>query len=207
MPDVTVSMGRSPDNPTATVSPMTDHEAPASVGRPPKIIRAACIVLLITGFGSVMLTASGVMDPAGARCSLSRSWIDQANTDKKPWNDVDTGQRKAKDLACPDAIRLAEQIRLHEKGTGTASVPGDAAVRIQAALTVIVGLGQGISGSIVLRRLSRQARVAAIAFSFPGIILGPLGPVALGIFAFVAYALAFSPASKELWPKEPRARG
>jgi hypothetical protein len=184
---------------------VSDHETSPAVGtRPPGIIRAACIVLLISGFGSVMLTAPGVIDPAGARCTLARGWLDQANTDKKTWNNVDTGGRKAKDLTCPEAVRLAGQIRLHEKSTGTTTIPGDGAVRLQAILAVVVGLGQALSGSIVLRRLSRKARTAAIAFSIPGIVLGPLGPVSLGVFVFVAYALAVSRASKALWPKTPR---
>jgi hypothetical protein len=179
--------------------------APGSVGRPPGIIRAACIVLLIAGFGSVMLTAPGIMDPAGARCTLAKRWLDDANTDKKAWNNVDLGGRKTKDLTCAEAIGLTGQIRLHEKGTGTAKIPGDGAVRLQATLTVIVGLGQALSGSFVLRRLSRKARTAAIAFCVPGIVLGPLGPVSLGVFVFVAYAFAVTPASKELWPRAPRA--
>jgi hypothetical protein len=183
---------------------MTDHEAAGSVGRPPTIIRAACIVLLISGFAAVMFTAPVVLDPAGARCTLARRWLDQANADKKAWNNVDTGRQKAKDLACPDAIRLAGQIRLHEKGTGTASVPDVTAVRIQALFSVVMGLGQAISGSIVLRRLSRSARVAAITFSAPGIFLGPFGPISMGLFVFVAYALALSPASKDIWPRAPR---
>jgi hypothetical protein len=189
---------------------VSDHEgstdpAAGSVGRPPGIIRAACIVLLIAGFGSVMLTAPGIMDPAGARCTLAKRWLDDANTDKKTWNNVDLGGRKTKDLTCAEAIGLTGQIRLHEKGTGTAKIPSDGAVRLQATLTVIVGLGQALSGSIVLRRLSRKARTAAIAFSVPGIVLGPLGPVSLGVFVFVAYAFAVTPASKALWPRAPRA--
>lgn len=184
---------------------MTDQDAAPIVTRPPGIIRAACIVLLIAGFGSVMLTAPGIMDPAGARCTLARRWIDDANTDKKAWNNVDTKGRKTKALTCPEAIGLAGQIRLHEKTDGTARIPGDGAVRLQALLTVVVGLGQAVSGSIVLRRLSRKARTAAIAFSIPGIVLGPLGPVSLGVFVFVAYAFAVSPAGKALWPRVPRA--
>jgi hypothetical protein len=184
---------------------VSDDQTSSAVGtRPPGIIRAACIVLLISGFGSVMLTVPGVIDPAGARCTLARRWLDDANTDKKAWNNVDTGGRKTKDLTCPEAVRLAGQIRLHEKTAGTATIPGDGAVRVQATLSVIVGLGQAISGSSVLRRLSRKARTAAIAFSVPGIVLGPLGPVSLGVFVFVAYALAVSPASKAIWPRTRR---
>src|SRR5437660_1990783 len=135
-----------------------------SVGRPPTIIRITCLLLVVVGFLSVMFTAPAVFDAAGGRCQLARVWLDDANTDKKPWNNVDTGGRKAKDLPCSDAIRLAGQIRLKEKGTRTASVPGETALRIQSALTVVMGLGQAISATLVLRRLSRPARTAAIAF-------------------------------------------
>jgi hypothetical protein len=201
---VTVSTASVPIEWPSTVSPMTDHEAPAGVGRPPTIIRVACILLVVVGFGSVMLTAPAVVDAAGARCHLARTWLDDANTDNKAWNNVDTGGRKAKDLACPDAIRLAHQIRLKEKGTSTASVPGETAMRIQAALAVVMGLGQAISGALVLRRLSRPARTTAIAFSAFGIVLRILGILSVGLFALVVYAFAFSPASRELWPREPR---
>jgi len=174
-----------------------------SVGRPPPIIRTACIVLVVVGFGTVMLSAPAVADAAGARCHLSRTWIDDANTDNKTWNNVDTGGRKGKDLPCADAIRLAGQIRLKEKGTSTATVPGEVALRIQASLASLMGLGQGISGVLVLRRLSRRARSAAIAFSAFGIVLRVLGIISLVAFVFVVYAFAFSPAGKELWGKEP----
>jgi hypothetical protein len=174
------------------------------VGRPPAIIRIACLLLVVVGFLSVMFTAPAVLDAAGGRCQLARVWLDDANTDKKPWNNVDTGGRKGKDIPCPDAIRLAGQIRLKEKGTRTASVPGETALRIQSALTVVMGLGQAISGTMVLRRLSRPARTAAIAFSALGIVLRILGVLSVGLFALVVYAFLFSPAGREIWPREPR---
>ncbi|HVW32103.1 MAG TPA: hypothetical protein VHL53_06155 [Acidimicrobiia bacterium] len=180
---------------------MTDHDVPAAAGGTPGLIRAACIVLLVVGFGSVMFTVAGVADPAGARCSVARRWVDDANTDKKPWNNVDTGGRKAKELTCDDAIRLAGTIKTKEKGTKTLSIPGESAVRIQALLSVLFSLGQGISGAIVLRTLSRQARVAAIAFSLPMAFLGPLGPISLAVFVFVVYALAMSAPAKAIWPR------
>jgi hypothetical protein len=181
----------------------TDAEA-GNVGRPPTIIRAACILLLVTGFGSVMFSLPAVVDTASARCHLARTWLDDANTDKKTWNDVDTGGQKAKDLACADAIRLAGQIRLKEKGTTTASVPGETALRIQAVLSVVMSLGQAISGSLVLRSLSRPARSAAIAFSAVGILLRILGVLSVGVFVLVVYAFLFSPVSKQIWPREAR---
>jgi hypothetical protein len=189
--------------PPTTFSAMTDHEISPDVVRPPRVIRITCIVLLVVGFGAVMQSVPVVIDSAGARCRLSRTWLDDANTDQKAWNNVDTGGRKGKDLSCADAIRLADRIPLKEKGTSTASVPGEAALRIQVAIAILMGLGQAISGSMVLRRLSRPARTAAIAFSAIGIVLRVLGPISLGVFALVVYAFVFSPASKEIWPKGP----
>jgi len=148
-----------------------------------------------------MFSAPVVFDPANARCHLARTWLDDANTDKKEWNNVDTGGQKAKDLACPDAIRLAREIKLKEKGTKTASVPGDSALKIQNAIAVLMGLGQAGAGILLIRSLSRAARNAAIAFSAFGIILQILGIFSLLVFAFVVYAFTFSPASRELWPK------
>jgi hypothetical protein len=155
------------------------------------------------GLGSVMLSAPAVVDPGKTRCQLARTWLNDANTDSKAWNNVDTGGQKAKDLVCADAIRLAGQVRLHEKGTRTASVPSEGAMRIQAGLTVLLMLGEAASGWLVLRQLSRPARTAAIGFSAFGIVLRVLGILSLGIFVFVLYAFAFSPASREIWPKEP----
>jgi hypothetical protein len=145
-----------------------------------------------------------VVDPAGSRCHLSRTWLDDANTDKKDWNNVDTGGKKADDLSCPDAIRLADEIRLKEKGTSTASVPGKTALQIQAVVAVFMSLGQAISGALILRSMSRAARTAAVAFSAFGIVLRILGIFSLGLFVLVVYALMFSPVSREIWPKEPR---
>ena len=159
-------------------------------------------MLLVVGFGTVALSGPAVFDSAGARCHLARAWVDDANTDKKPWNNVDTGGKKAKDLPCPDAIRLVGQIKLKEKGTTTASVPSDTAVRVQAVLAVLMGLGQGISGSMVLRRQSRAARNASIGFSAFGIVLRVLGIVSLAVFGFVAYAFIMSPAAKQIWGRE-----
>jgi hypothetical protein len=170
----------------------------------PPVIRGACILLLIVGLVSVMFSFPVVLDPANARCHLARTWLDDANTDEKEWNNVDTGGQKAKDLACPDAIRLAEQIRLKEKGTKTATVPSDSALKIQNAVAVVVGIGQAASAALVLRSLSRAPRNAAIAFSAFGIVLQVLGILSLLVFAFVVYAFTFSPASREIWPKEPR---
>ena len=179
-----------------------------AVGRPPAVIRGACLLLLVVGLASVMFSLPVVADPSSARCHLSRTWIDQANTDKKDWNNVDVGGRKPKDLPCDEALRLADGIRLKEKDESkTATVPSDSALRIQNVAAMMMGAGQAVAGFFVLRRLSRQARNLALGFSGAGIILQVLGIISLAVFAFVVYALAFSPASRAIWPKVPRASG
>jgi hypothetical protein len=176
----------------------------ADTSETPTIIRGACILLMITGFVSVMFSLPVMLNAGTARCRLSRTFIDQANKDKKDWNNVDTGGQKAKDLACPDVIRLADQIKLQEKGTKTASVPSESTLKLQNAVAVLMGLGQGAAGVLLLRSMGRGARNAALAFSAFGIVLQILGIFSLLVFAFVVYAFLFSAASRELWPKEPR---
>jgi len=179
---------------------MTDPD-PGTVGTPPTVIRVACIVLLVVGLGSVLISLPALADPAGARCHLARARIDAANTDTKAWNNVDTGGRKAKDLPCADAVRLAGQVRLSEKGTRHASVPSETAVRVQWTLAILIGLGQAISGWLVARRLSRPARNAAVAFSAFGLVLPVLGVISFGVAIFVLYALVVSRDAKQLWAR------
>jgi len=157
---------------------------------------------MIVGLVSVMFSLPVVLGPAKARCQLGRTWLDNANTDKKDWNNVDTGGTNAKDLPCPDAIRLAEQIPLNEKGTKKVTVPGESALRLQNALAAAMGVGQAVSGFFVVRTLSRPARMAALGLSVAGTVLQVLGILSLGVFVFVVYAFAFSAASREIWPRE-----
>jgi hypothetical protein len=181
---------------------MTDDEAPQTVGRPPLVIRIACILLMVLGFGSVAISATPAADPSGSRCRLSRERLDRANTDSKPWNNVDTGGKKAKDLSCPDVIRLVGQIKLSEKGTKTDSAPSETAVRVQGILGVLLGLGQGISGSLVARRMSRPTRNTAVAFSAFGLVFPILGPISFALSFFAIYALVFSAPAKQLWGRD-----
>ena len=181
---------------------MTDHEAPETVGRPPTIIRAACILLMVLGFGSVAISLSPATDPATARCRLSRDRIDRTNTDKKTWNDVDTGGRKARDLPCADAVKLVSQIRLSEKGTRHDSAPTETAVRVQGLLGIVLGLGQGIAAAVVTRRMTRAARNAAVAFSAFGLVFPVLGFISFSISSFVVFALVFSSPAKQRWGRE-----
>lgn len=177
----------------------------ATTGRPPPVIRGACLLLLISGLASVIFTVPVVLDPSAAQCHLARTWIDQANDDKKDWNNVDTAGRKPDDVPCEEAIPLADGIRTKEKDPSkTATIPSESALRIQNVVAVLIGVGQAVSGFLVLRTLSRQARNMALGFSGAAIILQVLGIISLGVFAFVVYAFSFSPAGREVWPKLPR---
>ncbi|MGH9010573.1 MAG: hypothetical protein ACRDYF_12115, partial [Acidimicrobiia bacterium] len=170
----------------------------------PTVIRGACILLMIVGLVSVLFSLPVALGPAKAQCQLSRTWLDDANTDKKDWNNVDTGGQNAKDLPCPDAIRLAEQVPLNEKGTKKVTVPSESALQIQNAVAVAMGVGQAASGFYVVRTMSRRSRIAAIGFSVAGTVIQILGILSLGVFVFVVYAFVFSPASREIWPREVR---
>jgi hypothetical protein len=159
---------------------------------------------MIVGAVSVMFSVPIVLSPDKAQCTLGRTWLDDANTDKKDWNNVDTGGQKAKDVPCPDAVRLAEQVPTNEKGTKRIRVPSESALQIQNLLAVGLGAGQAASGFYVIRTLSRRARMAAIILSVAGTVIQVLGILSLGVFVFVVYAFAFSPASREIWPREVR---
>jgi hypothetical protein len=204
MDDVTVSIETVPaPGRASTVSPMTDPESPGAVGPPPTVIRVACILLVVVGFASVMFSLPAVADASGARCRLARARIDSANADSKPWNNVDTGGKKAKDLPCADALRLAGRIRQNEKGTSFISMPSESAVRLQSTLALLIGIGQAVSGVLVLRGLNRPARNAAIGFTAFGLVLPILGFISFGVGIFVLYALVISPQAKDVWGKRP----
>ena len=188
---------------------MTDDVTPGSVdgtvSRPPPVIRGACLLLMVTGMASLLFSVPVVMDPSAAQCHLTRTWIDDANTDKKDWNNVDLGGRKPKDVPCDEALLLADGLRVKEKDPSkTATVPSDTALRIQNVMAALLGLGQGLSGFALLRTLGARPRMLSLGFSGAGIVLQVLGIISLGVFAFVVYALAFSPASREIWPRVPR---
>jgi hypothetical protein len=168
-------------------------------------------VLVIIGLGAALFSLQVVVDPAGARCGLSRAWLDAVNEDKKEWNNVDTGGKKGKELACADALGLADEIRLEEKDPSkTATLPSESVLRIQYLISLIIGAAQVWSGIAVLRTRSRLARNIALGSSAAGLLLPAgfivqfLGIFSALIFVFLGYALAFSPASREIWPKEVR---
>jgi hypothetical protein len=159
---------------------------------------------MIVGAVTVMFSLPAMLDGANARCHLARARVNQANTDRRDWNDVDTGGKKAKDLSCADAARLYEQIRVKENGDRTLRLPSESTIENQNLVAVVMGVGQAVSGFLVLRSASRTARYAAIAFSALGLFLAVLDVLSIAVFGFVLYAFAFTPASRELWPKEPR---
>jgi hypothetical protein len=159
---------------------------------------------MIVGVASVFFSLPVVFDPAKYQCQLSRVRIDDANTDKKDWNDVDTAGQKAGDLPCADAVRLAREIRVNEKGKKF-PLPGETALQAQNGVAVALGLGQAISGFSVIRTLNRRARIVAVVLSLiAGFFFPVLSLLSVGVLVFVTYAFAFSPASRQVWPREVR---
>jgi hypothetical protein len=159
---------------------------------------------MIVGVASVFFSLPVVFDPAKYQCQLGRVRIDDANTDKKDWNNVDTGGQKADDLPCADAVRLAREIPVNEKGKKF-PLPGETALQAQNGVAVALGLGQAISGFSVIRTLNRRARIVAVVLSLiAGFFFPVLSLLSVGVLVFVTYAFAFSPASREVWPREVR---
>jgi hypothetical protein len=159
---------------------------------------------MIVGLATVFFSLPVVFDPAKYRCQLSRVRIDDVNTDKKDWNNVDTGGQKAEDLPCADAVQLAPEIPLNQKGKKF-PLPSEAALQAQNGVAVALGIGQAISGFSVIRTLNRRARIVAIILSsIAGFFFPVLSLLSIGVLVFVAYAFGFSPASREVWPREVR---
>ena len=159
---------------------------------------------MIVGAATVFFSLPVVLDPAKYRCQLSRVRIDDVNTDKKDWNNVDTAGQTPGDLPCADAVRLAPEIPLDQKGKKF-PLPSESALQAQNAVAVALGIGQAISGFSVIRTLNRRARIVAIVLSsIAGFFFPVLSLLSIGVLVFVAYAFGFSPASREVWPREVR---
>jgi len=159
---------------------------------------------MIVGLATVFFSLPVVFDPAKYRCQLSRVRIDDVNTDKKDWNNVDTGGQKAEDLPCADAVQLAPEIPLNQKGKKF-PLPSEAALQAQNGVAVALGIGQAISGFSVIRTLNRRARIVAVVLSLiAGFFFPVLSLLSVGVLVFVTYAFAFSPASRDVWPREVR---
>jgi hypothetical protein len=167
-------------------------------------------LLIIVGVATAFFSAPVVLDPAKYRCQLSRARIDDVNTDKKDWNNVDTGvdaegqPQKAGDLPCDEAVRLAPEIPVDQKGKKF-PLPGESALAAQNGVAALLGIGQAASGFSVIRTLNRRARIVAIVLSLiAGFFFPVLSLLSVGVLVFVAYAFGFSPASREVWPRESR---
>ena len=165
---------------------------------------------MIVGVATVFFSLPVVFDPAKYQCRLSRIRIDDANTDKKDWNNVDTGvdaegrPQKPGNVPCADAVRLAPEIPVNEKGTKF-PLPSEGALAAQNGVAAALGLGQAIAGFSVIRTLSRRARIIAIVLSLiAGFFFPVLSLLSIGVLVFVTYAFGFSPASREVWPREVR---
>lgn len=159
---------------------------------------------MIVGVATVFFSLPVVVDPAKYRCQLSRVKIDDANTDKKDWNNVDTGGQNAEDLPCADAVRLAPEIPVDQKGKKF-PLPSESALQAQNGVAAALGLGQAIAGFSVIRSLNRRARMVAVVLSLiAGFFFPVLSLLSVGVLVFVTYAFVFSPASREVWPREIR---
>lgn len=159
---------------------------------------------MIVGVATVFFSLPVVLDPAKYRCQLSRVRIDDVNTDKKDWNNVDTGGQKPEDVPCADAVRLAPEIPVDQKGKKF-PLPSEAALQAQNGVAAALGIGQAVAGFSVIRTLNRRARIVAIVLSLiTGFFFPVLNLLSVGVLVFVAYAFGFSPASREVWPREVR---
>lgn len=159
---------------------------------------------MIVGVATAFFSLPVVFGPAKYQCQLSRVKIDDANTDKKDWNNVDTGGQKAQDVPCADAVRLAPEIPVDQKGKKF-PLPSEWALQAQNGVAAALGLGQAIAGFSVIRSLNRRARIVAVVLSLiAGFFFPVLSLLSVGVLVFVTYAFVFSPASREVWPREIR---
>lgn len=174
----------------------------------PTVIRAGCYALIALGVVSSALSSGTIFSPKTVQCTLSRSWVEDANDDKKKWNDVDTKGVKPDKLKCDQAVLLAEGIRTDEDDAEkTRSVPSEGTLRIQGVLAILVGLGSVVAGFLTLRTWDPRARVAALGFAAASLMFAVLGVISMMLAVFVVYALGFSRDAKWLWPRATRGRG
>lgn len=184
-----------------------EHDESVEDGQPapvPPIIRAGCYAVTALGLMSLLLALPSLFDAGGVRCTIARTVIEDANDDDEEFNNVDTGGTEPGDMDCDQAVALAEDIPLEEGEADTRSVPSESAIRTRGALSLVVSTGQAAGGLFTLRTLSRRARTAALAFAAAGIVVPVLGLITVAVLVFVVYALAFSQASKQIWPRPER---
>lgn len=174
----------------------------------PTVIRAGCYALMALGVVSTVLSSGTIFSPKTVQCTLSRSWVEDANEDKKPWNDVDTEGVKPDKLKCDQAVRLAQGIRTDKDDPKeTKSVPSKGALRTQGGVAILVGLGSIVAGLLTLRTWDPRARMAALGFAAASLMFAVLGAISLMLSAFILFALGLSRDAKWLWPRAARGRG
>lgn len=186
---------------------MGDDQVPGNgTRRPgaPPVIRAGCLTLALLGVFSLFLAVPAILNPAGVRCSLARTLIEDANNDDKEFNNVDTGGPNAQDLSCDEAVALAEQIRRDADSDKTVSVPSEALIRNRGLMSAIAAAGQIVGGFMTMGTMQRRWRTVALVFTVVGVVVPVLGLISVAALGFVVYAIGFSSPAKALWPPKPR---
>lgn len=167
-----------------------------------RLVRAGCLTLVALGALSGLLSAPSVFAPGSVRCSIAEQLVEDADTDDKGWND--TGAGGDGDVPCAESVTIAEGIPVREGGDETRSVPGESAIQIRGSAGVVIGIGQAGAGVLTLRTRQRRARTAAVSFAALGIVFAVLGIISIAALAFVVYAINFSAASRQVWPRPGR---
>ncbi|MGH9034848.1 MAG: hypothetical protein ACRD0O_03725 [Acidimicrobiia bacterium] len=170
----------------------------------PPVIRAGCLALSMLGVVSLLLAMPSIVNPGSIRCSLARTYIDDANDDDKKFNDTDIGGREVDTVPCEEALPIAEAIPEEEDGDRTVSLPGTSLIRNRGLMSAIVAVGQAATGFLTLTTLKRRPRTAALVFTALGVLVPVLGLLSVVVLGFVIYAIAFSAVSREIWPGKPR---
>lgn len=190
---------------------MADDDAPTGTAelspRRAPVVRAGCLALMLLGLVSALLSLPSLISVDSVRCSIAEQMVEDANDDEDDWNDVDIGEGDVEDLSCPQAIAAAERILVRERGDDYEKVPSDGAIRFRGITALIVGVGQGVAGLATLRTGRREVRNAALAFAAMGLIFAVLGLISLVILTFTVYAIGFSAAAQQIWPRKARPQG
>lgn len=163
---------------------------------------AAALVLALHGVLLATLGSFPLLDPAGARCTLARAEVEDANADDDDSNDVAV-DGDVDDLSCAEAEAAAESIPVDD-GEDTLTLPGETSFRVQGAVYVAIALTQVAGGLLVLRTGRRWARNVALVGAVLG-LLAPIGLLTLLIVGFVVFGLFFSQQARLVWPRPVRA--
>ncbi|QGG94616.1 hypothetical protein [Actinomarinicola tropica] len=182
-----------------------------AVAGPPKlasIVGAGAAVLLLNGLLFTLVALPPSLDIDAARCTTARTEIEAANDNDEDYDDVQLDVDDVDDLACDDAVALAEQIPLEdpadvEEGdeVDTVWIPSTGELRFQLTAILAFGFAQVTGGVLVLVRGRRWMRNVSVAAAALGLVFPVFGLASMVAAAFVVYALVFSRQSKELWPR------